>query len=95
MEHEIKSKLFIHDEIVQGEEIQGLCDALLSMGLATGECVRLEPFTENEHDEVSVASHENVEFTVIKIVKVLKKTWGGAFYKAIEIHLEDKKSRFV
>jgi hypothetical protein len=80
--------------MVQGEELQCLCGALLSMGIATGECVRLESFAENEHDEDSVASHENVEFTVIKIVKVLKKTWNEEFYKAIEIHLEEKSHCF-
>jgi hypothetical protein len=87
MEHKIKNKLFINNIIIEDDGTQEMCDTLLKMGISSGDLTRLEPFTENKGNYTK--PYHNIEFTVIKVVKVAKKTYNSCFYNAVEIYLDD------
>ena len=87
----LKNKIFIND-IEKGSNwprhIDSVCEGLISMSLSKGDHIRLEPFTENGESNCKVDEFYYSNYIVDKMCKVVKKTWNGECYTAIEIYLQ-------
>ena len=87
-QHYVKNKIIINGELQVSKNIEDMADDLIKMNVVKGDLIRFEPFTENDGD-YSEPFH-GTEFTVEKVVKVLKKTWNSSHFNAIEIYLTNK-----
>lgn len=88
--HNLKHKIFIDNKLVDNRKgnVQAICGGLLELSVSSGDTIRLEPFTENKGDYTDY--YHGHEYTVVKVVKVVKETWNSSVYHSIEVYLKSE-----